>query len=295
MANDESVASSAQIDRFVDAGDVRLACLERGSGPLVIVAHGFPDSVYSMAPLVETIAAAGFHAVAYAQRGYAPSSLPPGGRTTPVDLGRDILAIADAFGEERFTVVGHDWGAVAAHTVAQLAPERVERYVAAGVPHTHTVIMKPSLLQTWRSRYMLQFQVPHLPERLIDEPGMPRIDALVRRWSPDWEPTGEQLATIRRGLEGPGRVRAALGYYRGIPRIVIDRKTRHVCFAPVTVPALLICGSRDHCMGPERFSTPGERFTGPVQAVTMDGCGHHMHLEDPGSFAEHVLGHLQAS
>lgn len=283
------------VDRLVDAGDVELALIERGEGPLVVVLHGFPDSVWSMVPLVETLADAGFHAVAPAMRGYAPSSLPPRRRTTPVDLARDVLAIADALGEEELLVVGHDWGAITAHTVATLAPHRVRRIVMAGVPHTHTVIAKPTPKQLWRSRYMLQFQVPDLPERIIRRDGLRWIDDLVRRWSPHWDPTAEQLATIRAGLDGQGRLSAALGYYRGIPLALTDGEARRIVLGKVPVPTLLVRGEEDRCMGRERFDDLGDRFPAGARLASIPGAGHHLHVEAPEAFADHVLGHLLAA
>jgi pimeloyl-ACP methyl ester carboxylesterase len=286
---------AALIDRTVDAGDVELALVERGEGPLVVVLHGFPDSVGSMVPLVETLADAGFHAVAAAMRGYAPSSVPPGGRTTPADAARDVLAIADALNEEELFVVGHDWGAATAHSAATLAPHRVRRVVMAGLPHSHTVLTRPSPRQLWRSRYMLQLQVPGVPERIIRRDGMRWIDELVRRWSPGWDVTPEQLATIRAGLQGPGHLSAALGYYRGIPLVVTRAEDRRIVLGEVPVPTLVIRGEDDRCMGAEKFDDLGDRFTGGVRLASMPGVGHHMHLQAPDAFADHVLGHLLAA
>lgn len=282
----------APADRLVDAGDVELALLERGEGPLVVVLHGFPDSAWSMVPLLETLAANGFRAVAPALRGYAPSSLPPRRRTTPVDLARDVLAIGDALGEDELLLVGHDWGAVTAHTVATLAPHRIRRIVMAGVPHVHAILTRPSPLQAWRSRYMLQFQVPVLPELVVGRDGLRWIDDLVRRWSPGWDPTPEQLGTIRAGLEGPGRLSAALGYYRGLPVVLRDPELRRTVLGEVPVPALVIRGEEDHCMGADRFDDLGDRFTAGVRLASMPGAGHHMHVERPDVFEGHVLAHL---
>lgn len=285
-------AQRAPVDRLVDAGDVELALFERGEGPLVVVLHGFPDSAWSMVPLLETLAAAGFRAVAPALRGYAPSSLPARRRTTPVDLARDVLAIGDALGEEELLVVGHDWGSVTAHTVATLAPHRIRRIAMAGTPHVHAVLTRPTLAQAWRSRYMLQFQVPGLPERVMGRDGLRWIDDLVRRWSPGWDPTPEQLATIRAGLEGPGRLSAALGFYRGLPVALADPEVRRVVLGHVPVPALVIRGEEDACMGADRFDDLGDRFTGGVRLASIPGTGHHMHVERPDVFADHVLAHL---
>lgn len=285
-------AARPAIDRLVDAGDVELALIDRGEGPLVVVLHGFPDSVWSMVPLCETLAAAGFRAVAPAMRGYAPSSLPPGRRTTPLDLARDVLAIADALNEEELMVVGHDWGGATAQAVATLAPHRVRRIVAAGIPHVHAMLTRPTPLQLWRSRYMLQFQVPLVPERVVGRDGLRWIDDLVRRWSPGWDPTAEQLATIRAGLEGQGRLSAALGYYRGIPVALADGEVRRISLGRVPVPTLLIRGEGDHCMSASRFDEQGDRFPAGARLASIAGAGHHMHVEAPDEFADHVLGFL---
>jgi pimeloyl-ACP methyl ester carboxylesterase len=278
----------------VDAGDVELALFERGEGPLVVCLHGFPDSAWSMAGLLETLADAGFRAVAPAARGYAPSGLPPRRTTTVLDLARDAIAVADALGEEELMIVGHDWGAVTAYAAANLAPHRVHRIVAAAVPHAAALLRSPSPGQLWRSRYMLQFQVPDLPERLLARDGLRRIDDLARRWSPTWDPTPDELATLRRGLEGPGRLTAALGPYRGLRRSLRDPDVRRVALGPVPVPALVLHGEDDACVAPHLYAGMDDLFPGGLTRASIPGAGHFVHLEAPDAFAEHVLAHLTA-
>jgi pimeloyl-ACP methyl ester carboxylesterase len=278
----------------VDAGDVELALLERGEGPLVVCLHGFPGSAWSMVGLLETLADAGFRAVAPATRGYAPSGRPPGRTTTLLDLARDAIAVADALGEEELMIVGHDWGAVTAYAAANLAPHRVHRIVAVAVPHPAAVLRSPSLGRLWRSRHMLQFQVPDLPERLIARTHLRWIDDLARRWSPTWDPTEDELATLRRGLEGPGRLAAALGYYRGLPRGVVDPEVRRVALGRVPVPALVINGEDDACVAPGLYAGMEDLFPGGLTRASIPGAGHFVHLEAPDAFAEHALAHLTA-
>jgi pimeloyl-ACP methyl ester carboxylesterase len=278
----------------VDAGEVELALLERGEGPLVLCLHGFPDSAWSMVGLLETLADAGFRAVAPASRGYAPSGRPPGRTTTLLDLARDAIAVADALGEEEVMIVGHDWGAATAYAAANLAPHRVHRIVAAAIPHLAAVLRSPSLGQLWRSRYMLQFQVPDLPERLIARTDLRWIDDLVRRWSPTWDPTEDELATLRRGLVGPGRLAAALGYYRGLPRSLSDPEVRRVALGRVPVPALVINGEDDACVAPGLYAGMDDLFPGGLTRASIPDAGHFVHLEAPDAFAEHVLAHLTA-
>ncbi len=274
------------------AGEVELAHLERGSGPLVVCVHGFPDALWGWAPLLDDLAAAGFRGVAPALRGYAPSGLPPRARTTPLDLARDVLALADALGEERFDVVGHDWGAVVGYATANLAPRRVRRLVTAAVPHT-AHFLKPRAAQLWRSRYMAKFQLPGAAERWIPRNDWAWLDDLIRSWSPTWDPTPADLFELRRGLLGPGRLTAALGYYRGMP-LLARPDVRRVALGRVGVPTLQVHGADDGCVGPEVFQGQEAWFTAGLRVARLEGVGHFAHREDPAAFNGLVLGHLLA-
>lgn len=103
--------------------------------PLVVLLHGFPESSYEWDRVVPTLADAGYHVVAPDQRGYSPDARPEG-----VDayharhLNADVRAIADHFGAERFHVVGHDWGALVAWSLAGESSERLRSLTALSVP-----------------------------------------------------------------------------------------------------------------------------------------------------------------
>ncbi|HEY8086236.1 MAG TPA: alpha/beta fold hydrolase, partial [Polyangiaceae bacterium] len=120
---------------FLEANGVRFAYLEEGQGPLVLLVHGFPDTAHGWDAVRPAIAAAGYRVVSPFTRGYAPSAIPADGAYDTETLGRDVLALIDAFGENRAIVVGHDWGASAAYAAATLAPDRVSLLVTVAIPH----------------------------------------------------------------------------------------------------------------------------------------------------------------
>ena len=113
-----SSALPSGIDRRrVQVNGVELDLLEAGPprGPLVILAHGFPEGAYSWRHQILPLARAGWHVVAPDQRGYGWSSKP----TEVTDYGinalaGDLLAIVDdvAGPGEQAVFVGHDWGAL---------------------------------------------------------------------------------------------------------------------------------------------------------------------------------------
>ncbi len=268
-----------------------IAYLSEGDGPLVICLHGFPDSLWGWEPLLAELAAAGFRGVAPALRGYAPSG-PAGRRTTPADLARDVLALADELGAERFQVVGHDWGAVAAYAVANLAPKRVTRLVTAAIPHPGHFLTTPRPAQLWRSRYMAKFQVPRLPEGYVRADDWAWLDALIRSWSPTW--AQPDYAELHRGLEGPGRLTAALGYYRALG-LALRGDVRPLVFGKVAQPTLVVHGADDGCVGREMFAGQEGWFPGGLELVELPGVGHFVHREDPAALNRLVLGHLRAT
>ena len=99
---------------FVDANGLRFAYVSEGTGPLVLLLHGFPDTAHSWDGVMPEVARAGFRAVAPFMRGYFPTAIPADHEYDGDALGRDVLALIAALGEQQAIVVGHDWGASAA-------------------------------------------------------------------------------------------------------------------------------------------------------------------------------------
>src|SRR4051794_25563957 len=98
--------------RTIETSRMRHRVLDQGTGPAVVLLHGFPEGAYSWRKQVPALAAAGFRAIAPDQRGYAGATV-----VTPVDgydhveLALDVIALLDAQGIERASLVAHDWGA----------------------------------------------------------------------------------------------------------------------------------------------------------------------------------------
>ena len=135
---------------FVDANGLKFAYLEEGSGPLVLMLHGFPDTAHTWDDLRPRIAAKGYRAVSPFMRGYQPSGIPdrdPDQET----LARDPVALIEALGAREAIIIGHDWGASAAYGAAALAPDRVKKLIAIGIPHPAAI--KPSLKKLWGVRH----------------------------------------------------------------------------------------------------------------------------------------------
>jgi pimeloyl-ACP methyl ester carboxylesterase len=289
MPNDRA----APAVQWIRANGLEFAYLARGEGPLVLCLHGFPDTAWSFVPLLEALAGAGFRAVAPFMRGYTPTSIPADGDYRVATLGRDALALIEHFGAAQAHLVGHDWGAAASYAAASLRPDRVRSIVTAAVPHLRRFVLRPTLKQLRRSRYMGLFQLRGVAEKIVTRNDLAYIDALIREWSPGWEPPVEAFAALKAMLRQPDRLAAALGYYRAMPRSLGSAEGLRLLNARIAVPARVICGVNDGCIGREMFEGQESRFAAGYELVEIAGAGHFMHLERPAEFAEAVVSFLR--
>ncbi|MEV4616980.1 alpha/beta hydrolase [Kitasatospora sp. NPDC049258] len=144
------------------AGGLPMRIAEAGTGPLVLLLHGFPESWYSWRHQLTALADAGYHAVAPDQRGYGATGGPDEvDRYSILHLAGDALGLIPALGADRAVVVGHDWGAPVAWHTALLRPDLVRGVVGLSVPpyprgqHRPTDSMRQLLGEAF---YMLYFQ-----------------------------------------------------------------------------------------------------------------------------------------
>ncbi|MEE1775400.1 alpha/beta hydrolase [Streptomyces sp. NPDC049952] len=122
--------------RTVEAPAGRIHLVEQGTGPLVLLVHGFPESWYSWRRQLPALAAAGYRAAAIDVRGYGRSSRPAATDAyRMLDLVEDNLAVVRALGEESAVVIGHDWGSNIAASSALLHPAVFRAVGLLSVPY----------------------------------------------------------------------------------------------------------------------------------------------------------------
>ncbi len=123
--------------RVVDVGGLSMHIAEAGTGPLVLLLHGFPESWYSWRHQLVALAAAGYHAVAPDQRGYGRTGGPDDAESyTMLHLVGDVIGLMDALGAEQAVLAGHDWGAPVAWNTALLRPDRIRGVIGLSVPYS---------------------------------------------------------------------------------------------------------------------------------------------------------------
>ena len=195
---------------FVEANGLTFAYIEEGSGPLVLMLHGFPDTAHTWDDLRPRIAAKGYRAVSPFMRGYHPSGVPAVDADQET-LARDPLALISALGASEAVLIGHDWGASAAYGAAALGPDRVSKLITVAIPHPAT--LKPSPRKLWGARHFAAYKLPGAAKRFARN-DFEALPAIYRRWSPTWSPPAEEFDAVRECFASPGSLDAAFGYYR---------------------------------------------------------------------------------
>ncbi|GLJ07165.1 hypothetical protein SUGI_0060200 [Cryptomeria japonica] len=311
--------------RMVTVNGIKMHVAEQGSGPVLLLIHGFPDLWFSWRHQIKALAEAGYHAVAPDMRGYGDTDAPLAAHNyTAFHIVGDLIALLDALGCHKAFVVGHDWGSLIASYLCLFRPDRVIALVNLSVPFQPR---DPKSKPTEKLRsvfgegyYVYRFQEPGRVEEefasydctevlkkfflttktdLFTAPldkGI--LEVLGSPTSfPSWI-TDEEIQYYGKQFEKTGFV-GGLNYYRAID-------LNWELLAPwtganVTVPAKYIVGDKDLV-----YTTPGiknyvhggglkKTFPFLEEIVVIEGGHHFIQQEKAQEVSGHILEFLRNS
>lgn len=280
------------------ANGLRFRCLAAGaeSAPLALLLHGFPEGAESWTPQLEALSAAGLRAVAPDLRGYGGSDSPEDQEAYRMPhLIADVEGLMGALGRDRCHLAGHDWGALVGWSVASYRPGRLLTWSALSVGHpdAFTAAAREDEDQRRRSRYIELFRLVGKAERVLAEDDYLRLRRMYRLPpNPDAIPE-EVVDAYVTGFSRPGRLTAALNYYRAN----FSREARRAfppAPNPITVPTQLIWGDGDPALG--RVGTEAtERFVAADYRLTvLEGAGHWLQFERPEEVSARLVDWIAA-
>jgi pimeloyl-ACP methyl ester carboxylesterase len=252
---------------------VELHWVEQGSGPLIVLLHGFPENWWSWRHQFDALASAGFRVVAPDLRGYNESQ-----QQGPYDidtLAADIRALIEHLGEKSAGIVGHDWGGGLAWHFAAMHPDATRAIAVLNAPHPAPFqkALRSNLRQIWRSWYMFFFLLPWLPEWFC----LRRDAAWMRAFYETSTSDGfsrEELEPIFEAIRKPGAIGVAVDYYRAAVWRGLRQGSSFQHYAPVQAPALLLWGMKDRWLDFHNLVPGTERWV-PKLRVQQFPQGHH--------------------
>lgn len=275
--------------------EITLTGSNRKFNRVIVLIHGFPDDNSTYKELTPYLEKAFPKALIIAPllRGYEESSQGAINEYTPNDLAGDIRAWINNVDHSDLpvNVIAHDWGAVIAYRAIELFPNLIDSVVTLSIPHFKS-IPRFTLLgllprQLYLSSYMLTMQFPSLYRYRFSTN---YLENLWRYWSPSWNFTIEDIATVKARLVG-ANLDHATAYYRCAFNILNAKQYDNSLDFEKT-PVLSLAGGEDGCMSRKLFELArnGVNFESRV----LEGVGHFLHREDPERVAREIVHWLGA-
>jgi pimeloyl-ACP methyl ester carboxylesterase len=263
--------------KSVKAGDFSQNVVDVGSGPAVLMLHGFPNNSTDWRYQIPELVKAGYRVIAPDLLGLGKSDKPlaPEHYTTAKDAER-ALALLSSLGVQRARIVGHDRGGGASWYIAAHHPDRVDQLVALTVGHSNAG-RNPTIEQMEKSWYMLLFQFPEAEEMLKKDDWR-----LFRNWMRNHPDTDKWIAD----LTPEGALTAGLGWYRA------NRHPSATLGPPlpdVTVPALGLWTIDDHYLLPDYMLETYRFMRAPWRTERIDGASHFLMLDQPQRITNLIL------
>jgi pimeloyl-ACP methyl ester carboxylesterase len=275
----------------LEANGLGFRCLADGpaSGPLALLLHGFPEGAESWRPQLAALAAAGVRAVAPDLRGYGGTDRPEGvDAYRMTELVADVEGLIEALGLSRCHLAGHDWGALIGWSVAGRRPDLLTTWSALSVGHPAPFVqaMRDDDDQRRRSSYIGLFQQAGKAEEVLEADSHTRLRAMYRIGADpaDAIPAGVVDGYIA-GFSRPGRLTAALNYYRAN----LGDHSPHIAEGRVDVPSQLIWGDQDPAIGRLGTERTALFAAADYRLAVLPGAGHWLQFERPEDVSRLLL------
>lgn len=261
----------------IPTNGIKLHCAVAGSGPLIVLLHGFPEFWGSWHAQIPVLAKY-FTVVAPDLRGFGQSEKPRTGYE-PAELAADIIGLIDAFAAgQRARIIGHDWGGEITWALCYLSPDKIDRVSILNSPHPSLLRKKlVTTAQLFMSWYVLLIMLPVLPDWFFRRNGGRGIETLFRYAAAHAvKPTPQYISEAKAEMLRPGAIRAGLEYYR--TSVKAGKKSIKFMSGVTNVPTQIIWGEEDPALGLMLLDGV-HRYARNLRVHRLPGIGHWVNHE----------------
>ncbi len=267
----------------ISADGVDFVCLTQGSGPLVLLVHGFPDIPQSWSAQMQALSAQGYQVVAPYLPGYLPTRVAQPAYFDKASLVHYFSGLIKTLApDQKIHYIGQDWGAIIGYALAAARPDLLASVVLMAVPHPEIVsqhLLVPKHIH--RSFHWWFFQQKDFPEEALLADDMAFIDYLWQYWTVPSHQDAAHILQIKRCLQQPGVLTDALAYYRAMFDQDLVAPDMHAIASALTnriaIPTLALCGAED--MRAELMRLQASCFDGPYTYLEVPDAGHFLQRE----------------
>ena len=270
-----------------------------GDAPLVVLLHGFPEFWYSWRGQLDPLADAGFRVVAPDMRGFNRSTQPAGVDSYAVaELVADVRGLVEHLGYARAHVVGHDWGGAVAWETAIREPDLVEKLIVLNAPHPEAYqrTLLRSREQALRSWYILFFQLPWLPERVVAFDDYRAIEEMLDDTARPDAFTDADVTRYKAAMARSGSPSGPINYYRAIVRENAGRQLRSLLGREtregiVRAPTMVVWGEADVALSTDLLDGL-DGWVPDLRIERIPGASHWVQADEPDRVNELLLDFL---
>jgi len=257
--------------------------IEEGEGETILLLHGFPDMANTWDETITELSKT-HRVIAPFLRGYYPTGIPENMDFSVKIIADDMVQLMEKSSIDKFTVIGHDWGASIGYAIATLSPNKVEKIVSISIPHP--ACLKPTFEFLYAARHFLIFQTGNYGVRYTRKNNFEFIDRLYQRLSPDYTDFKKSSDAIKETFKFPNRLEAALGYYESFG---MDQKlpNKMMFYAELPkVPVLFMAGENDDFVTEDILNAMRNKMPKGSKTIVFKNSGHYLHRE---IFVEYFL------
>src|SRR5262245_30223268 len=266
----------------INGGALHVVLAGSASGKPLLFLHGFPEFWFAWRHQIDHFVSSGYRVIIPDQRGYNLSEKPAGIASYSVDvLAKDVVGVLDAVTDSKAFIVGPDWGAIVAWYLAARYSENVRRTAMLSVPHPSIVIKNliSNPTQLRRSWYVLFFQLPWLPERMLRRRDWAPLVRALRDTSPRGVFSDSDVDQYKESWSRKGALTAMLNWYRAVllspSKLAVDPDASRV-----KMPALLILGKNDQ-FADEAMARESLQYCDDGHLEMFESATHWVQHEDP--------------
>ncbi len=254
---------------------------------LVVLLHGFPETSYMWRRLMSHISENGFFCVAPNLRGYSKGACPKGKKHYHVGrLVEDVINISQHYGNSKFHLIGHDWGAAIGWKLVHDFQESILSWTGISVPHLQA-FGKALVLdseQRKMSQYIKDFQLPFLPEMKIRKNDFRLFKKLWRNSS------AYEIDDYLQVFRNPKQLTASLNYYRCNYKHLKKAANENI-LGNINVPTLFIWGKKDMAIGAYSVKESHQYMKNDYEFLELDS-GHWLIQTNYPELEKAIMAHI---
>lgn len=275
---------------YMITNGIKLHYVTQGSGPLMLMLHGFPEFWYSWRKQIPEFAK-DYKVVALDLRGYNESDKPQEQSAYVMsEFIKDVEGVIKGLGYDRCVLVGHDWGGAIAWSFAYAHPELLERLIILNLPHpakfSEGLRTPQQLLRSW---YAFFFQLPLLPELALQAIDYAIIGKIFTEMAINKNAfTSADIEAYKDAAARRGALTAMINYYRNVFFSLGQRQ-----WGILDLPTLMIWGEEDTALGKE-LTYGTEAYVRDFQIKYIPNCSHWVQQEQPELVNQYMREFLES-